>query len=134
MRSAWLVDIMRPPSLCVVILLCPTALCAPSNNSGSSPQLDFIAKQNHKLYFGTATNNDELNDTAYRALIDDNKMFGQITPANSMKWVSFNGGLLRIFYFEIDTVGRTQRSLLQAFSHSQLEIRLQNSQSRTPNS
>lgn len=50
--------------------------------------LNILAKQNHKLYFGTATNNAEfLNDTDYRHLIQDARMFGQLTPAHGMKWV-----------------------------------------------
>ncbi|KAF8920351.1 endo-beta-1,4-glucanase [Mucidula mucida] len=39
-----------------------------------------------KLYFGSATDNGELSDTAYKAILSDNEMFGQITPGNSMKW------------------------------------------------
>ncbi|KAI0037194.1 endo-1,4-beta xylanase [Vararia minispora EC-137] len=39
-----------------------------------------------KLYFGTATDNPELTDTAYVAILSQNTMFGQITAANSMKW------------------------------------------------
>ena len=39
------------------------------------------------MYFGTATDNPELTDTAYDAILDDGAMFGQITPGNSMKWV-----------------------------------------------
>ena len=41
-----------------------------------------------KLYFGTATNTDELQDDAdYFAILNDNRMFGQLTPAKAMKWV-----------------------------------------------
>ena len=50
-------------------------------------KLQTVAKAAGKLYFGTATDNPELTDTAYTAILDDNTMFGQITPANSMKWV-----------------------------------------------
>ncbi|KAJ6571408.1 endo-1,4-beta-xylanase A precursor [Mycena capillaripes] len=39
-----------------------------------------------KLYFGSATDNPELNDTAYTAILSDSTMFGQITPGNSLKW------------------------------------------------
>ncbi|KAJ6506232.1 endo-1,4-B-xylanase A [Mycena vitilis] len=39
-----------------------------------------------KLYFGSATDNPELTDTAYVATLSDNTLFGQITPGNSMKW------------------------------------------------
>ncbi|KAI0260410.1 endo-beta-1,4-glucanase [Gloeopeniophorella convolvens] len=52
----------------------------------STAKLHTVAKAAGKLYFGTATDNPELTDTAYTAILDDNTMFGQITPANSMKW------------------------------------------------
>ena len=48
---------------------------------------NIAAHQARKLYFGTATNNDELNDTAYFALLDNLTLFGQLTPAKAMKWV-----------------------------------------------
>ncbi|KAI0091087.1 glycoside hydrolase superfamily [Irpex rosettiformis] len=57
-----------------------------SPTSGSTAKLQTVAKSAGKLYFGTATDNSELSDTAYTAILDDNTMFGQITPANSMKW------------------------------------------------
>nr|BAO79520.1 endo-1,4-beta-xylanase [Irpex lacteus] len=52
----------------------------------SSAKLQTVATTAGKLYFGTATDNSELSDAAYTAILDDNTMFGQITPANSMKW------------------------------------------------
>ncbi|KAK0469753.1 endo-beta-1,4-glucanase [Desarmillaria tabescens] len=39
-----------------------------------------------KLYFGSATDNPELTDEPYVAILSNRNMFGQITPANSMKW------------------------------------------------
>ncbi|OBZ65534.1 Endo-1,4-beta-xylanase A [Grifola frondosa] len=48
--------------------------------------LNTAAKAAHKLYFGTATDNPELNDTAYVSILKQYKEFGQLTPANSMKW------------------------------------------------
>ena len=39
-------------------------------------------------YFGTATDNGELTDTTYTAILDDNKEFGQLTPGNGQKWDS----------------------------------------------
>lgn len=55
----------------------------------STTPLHQAARAAGKLYFGTATDNSELTDTAYVAKLDNNEMFGQITPANSMKWVSY---------------------------------------------
>ncbi|KAH9847488.1 endo-1,4-beta-xylanase C precursor [Lenzites betulinus] len=48
--------------------------------------LNKLAKAAGKLYFGTATDNNELTDQPYIAILDNNSEFGQITPANSMKW------------------------------------------------
>lgn len=53
-------------------------------------KLNTLAKASGKLYFGTATDNSELTDTAYTAILNDVTMFGQLTPANSMKWVCLN--------------------------------------------
>lgn len=51
-------------------------------------QLNQIATGAGKVYFGSATDNPELTDTAYVAILSDSTEFGQITPGNSMKWVS----------------------------------------------
>lgn len=39
-----------------------------------------------KLYFGTAVDNNDLSDATYKKLLANVADFGQITPANSMKW------------------------------------------------
>ncbi|KAJ3557946.1 hypothetical protein NM688_g1204 [Phlebia brevispora] len=62
----------------------PTGTALPTGTS--TAKLNTLAKAAGKLYFGSATDNPELTDTAYTAILDDNTMFGQITPANSMKW------------------------------------------------
>ncbi|KAK7032264.1 hypothetical protein VNI00_013223 [Paramarasmius palmivorus] len=60
-----------------------------------------VAKAAGKLYFGSATDNPELTDTAYVDILSDTALFGQITPGNSLKWdatepqrgtFSFDGG------------------------------------------
>jgi endo-1,4-beta-xylanase len=51
---------------------------------GSSNQL---AKAKGLKYFGSATDNSELTDTQYVAILSDINQFGQITPGNTMKWV-----------------------------------------------
>lgn len=48
--------------------------------------LNSAAKAFGKLYFGSATDNGELADSAYKAILSDANEFGQITPGNSMKW------------------------------------------------
>ncbi|KAI0749692.1 endo-1,4-beta-xylanase C precursor [Daedaleopsis nitida] len=62
----------------------PTTTASSPAPSGSG--LNSLAKAAGKLYFGTATDNGELSDTAYTAILDNNKEFGQLSPANSMKW------------------------------------------------
>ena len=53
----------------------------------SHANLNLLAKRERKLYFGTATDNPELTDKPYVKILDDSAMFGQLTPANAMKWV-----------------------------------------------
>ncbi|CEO59739.1 Putative Endo-1,4-beta-xylanase [Penicillium brasilianum] len=48
--------------------------------------LDTAAVAIGKLYFGTATDNPELTDTAYVTQLNNTNDFGQITPGNSQKW------------------------------------------------
>ena len=55
--------------------------------STSTAKLHTLATSKGKLYFGSATDNPELTNTAYTAILDDNTTFGQTTPTNSMKWV-----------------------------------------------
>nr|AEK97221.1 XynC [Phanerodontia chrysosporium] len=89
---------------------------AGGSTPSSSAKLHTLAKAAGKLYFGTATDNNELTDTAYTAILDDNTMFGQITPANSMKWdatepqqgvFTFSGG------DQIATLAKTNGMLLR---------------------
>jgi GH35 family endo-1,4-beta-xylanase len=50
-------------------------------------QLNQLAKAKGLKYFGSATDNSELTDTQYVAILSDINQFGQITPGNTMKWV-----------------------------------------------
>ncbi|RPD59549.1 endo-1,4-beta-xylanase C precursor [Lentinus tigrinus ALCF2SS1-6] len=59
-----------------------TASTTPSSTAG----LNTLAKAAGKLYFGSATDNPELSDSAYVKILSNAKEFGQITPGNSMKW------------------------------------------------
>ncbi|KAI1282390.1 family 10 glycosyl hydrolase [Xylaria sp. FL0933] len=67
-------------------MLYSTALTALLALPGASAQLNKLAKAAGKLYFGSATDNGELTDTAYVAILSDTDEFGQITPGNAMKW------------------------------------------------
>lgn len=53
---------------------------------GVSANLNQLAVAAGKKYFGTATDNGELTDTAYTAILNDTTEFGQITPGNGQKW------------------------------------------------
>ncbi|TGO13024.1 hypothetical protein BTUL_0078g00330 [Botrytis tulipae] len=49
-------------------------------------QLDTLAKAAGLKYFGSATDNGELTDAQYTAILSNNSQFGQITPGNTQKW------------------------------------------------
>ncbi|TEY47573.1 hypothetical protein BOTCAL_0304g00080 [Botryotinia calthae] len=49
-------------------------------------QLDTLAKAAGLKYFGSATDNGELTDTQYTAILSNTNQFGQITPGNTQKW------------------------------------------------
>lgn len=63
------------------------ALLALIPHATAQTGLNAAAKAAGKKYFGTATDNPELTTTAYVAILDNTQEFGQITAANSMKWV-----------------------------------------------
>ena len=50
-----------------------------------SAQLNRLAKEAGKLYFGTATDNPELVNSTYLSILTDTEEFGQLTPGNGMK-------------------------------------------------
>lgn len=54
--------------------------------TGANAQLNKLAVAAGLKYFGSATDNPELTDTAYTAILSDAEEFGQITPGNSQKW------------------------------------------------
>lgn len=65
----------------------------PTQGAGpnSPPYLNLLAKQAGKLYLGTATDQPgtgEDTDIAYQTILNDTRIFGQITPANGMKGVN----------------------------------------------
>lgn len=64
-----------------------TSKSATAPTATSTVALDKAAKAAGKLYFGTATDNPELDDTAYVTILNNTAMFGQLTPGNSLKWV-----------------------------------------------
>lgn len=54
--------------------------------NGANANLHQLAVAAGKLYFGSATDNSELSDSAYSAILANKNEFGQITPGNTQKW------------------------------------------------
>ncbi|CAK7224582.1 Endo-1,4-beta-xylanase 5 [Sporothrix bragantina] len=48
--------------------------------------LHTLAKANGLLFFGTATDTNLFNDSAYMQIVNDRNMFGILVPENSQKW------------------------------------------------
>jgi len=69
--------------------LLQTATALPA--SSSLPSLNVLARQQHKLWFGTAADipqtneNVEQTDAAYLSILTNANIFGAMTPANIMK-------------------------------------------------
>lgn len=53
---------------------------------GANANLNQLMKAAGKLYFGSATDNGELSDSAYTAILSNVNEFGQVTPGNTQKW------------------------------------------------
>ncbi|KIJ24741.1 glycoside hydrolase family 10 protein, partial [Sphaerobolus stellatus SS14] len=54
--------------------------------AATGPGLNKYGKAAGLKYFGSATDNPELTDMPYVAILSNTNEFGQITPGNSMKW------------------------------------------------
>ncbi|KAJ4419049.1 hypothetical protein N0V82_005172 [Gnomoniopsis sp. IMI 355080] len=52
----------------------------------ANAQLNKLAVAAGLKYFGSATDNGELTNTSYTAILSDSDEFGQITPGNTQKW------------------------------------------------
>ena len=76
------------PAIQAVVVPTPAASSALPTGTAQVTGLNALATAAGKLYFGSATQNDELSDTTYNAYLEVSQHFGQITPGNSMKWVS----------------------------------------------
>ncbi|MFG2039514.1 endo-1,4-beta-xylanase [Dactylosporangium sp. NPDC048998] len=67
-----------------VLLVAAVSTAAMVRAEAATPTLNALAAAKGK-YFGSATDNGELSDTAYTAILGGGE-FGQTTPGNSMKW------------------------------------------------
>lgn len=54
--------------------------------SAQAPGLNSLAQAAGKLFFGTATDTNNFNDTAYMQIVSNRDEFGILVPENSMKW------------------------------------------------
>lgn len=75
-------------------MLYGTALAALLALPGAQAQLNKLAKGAGLKYFGSATDNGELTDTAYVAILDNTDEFGQIVSV-----------LLLVFFFGLLSLG-----------------------------
>lgn len=71
-------------------LSCTSWPCLPDSSKEFLHDGPFKLRKKTKLtassYFGSATDNGELDDTDYVAILEDADEFGQITPGNTQKW------------------------------------------------
>ncbi|KAI9059911.1 glycoside hydrolase family 10 protein [Trametes sanguinea] len=72
--------------LAIAALACGTLASPTASTLFPKSGLNLAAKSARKLYFGTATNSEQWNDTTYFNILKNNAEFGQVTPANVMKW------------------------------------------------
>ncbi len=68
------------------LLLLSGLLASVSAQSPSQPGLHSLAVAAGKLFFGTATDTNLFNDTAYMSIVNDQNEFGILVPENSQKW------------------------------------------------
>ena len=79
-------------------LLLSITLVAAAPQAAAVTELNTLAQQQHgKVYFGSATDNPELTNAPYVAILSDRNMFGQTTATNSMKWVRRHTSMHLIF-------------------------------------
>ncbi|KIJ66930.1 glycoside hydrolase family 10 protein [Hydnomerulius pinastri MD-312] len=64
----------------------PTTTSSAPGTTSTATGLNNLAKAAGKVYFGSATDNSELTDNPYVTILNQTSEFGQLTPANSMKW------------------------------------------------
>lgn len=94
--------------------------------STASASLNTLAKSAGKLYFGTATDNSELSDEPYKAILSNSSIFGAVTPGNGQKW-QFTEPTQGTFSYdlgdEIVSLAETNQQLVRCHTlvwHSQL--------------
>ncbi|CDO74320.1 hypothetical protein BN946_scf184449.g5 [Trametes cinnabarina] len=87
MQFSLLASLVALVPLAVAIPASPVADANLPGSTANVAGLHAVARAAGKLYLGTATDNNELTNTAYTAILEAPNMFGQITAENSMKWL-----------------------------------------------
>jgi len=96
---------MWKPSIALLSLATSSTFAKPFNTPRQAQDgLNTAAKAFGKLYFGSATDNGELTDAEYTALLSDTNEFGQITPGNAMKWDTIEPSRGTFNYANGDTI------------------------------
>ncbi|KAF2181586.1 carbohydrate-binding module family 1 protein [Zopfia rhizophila CBS 207.26] len=110
----------------LTLLLAMTGIAASPFERRVADGLNTRAVAAGKEYFGSATNNPELTDTAYVTGLSNTADFGQITPGNAMKWDTIETSRGTFSYTkgdEIASLAKKNGQLLRCHTlvwHSQL--------------
>ncbi|ORY11443.1 putative endo-1,4-beta-xylanase [Clohesyomyces aquaticus] len=88
----------------LTVLLAATGSSATPFNRRATDGLNIRAVAAGKQYFGSATDNGELSNSAYLSGLSNTADFGQITPGNSMKWDSIEPSRGSFSYSGGDTI------------------------------
>ncbi|KAJ5579415.1 hypothetical protein N7450_008282 [Penicillium hetheringtonii] len=91
---------------CEVLALVAGILPQLAQGSG----LNTAAVAKGKLYFGSATDNPELTDTAYLTQLSNTDDFGQITPGNSQKWATIEPTQNQFSYTKGDVIANLAKA------------------------
>lgn len=97
---------------------------SPSPPAGQGLHSLFVASG--KLFFGTATDTNNINDVPYQAIATNQSEFGMIVPENSQKWEAVQPTLRQFVYNNSDVVASRAKANRQLFRchtltwHSQL--------------
>jgi hypothetical protein len=87
-HTSWLSLLaLASTAVCTAVQKRTAAASASLPGSTSTQYSALVSKSAGKVYFGSATDNPELTNSAYVAILSDTNYFAQLTPGNSMKWV-----------------------------------------------
>ncbi|KAK3674411.1 hypothetical protein LTR78_005880 [Recurvomyces mirabilis] len=76
----------------------------------TATELNTAAKAAGKVYFGTAVDNGDLGNSQYTSEEKNTADFGQITPANSMKWDAIEASRGKFTYTQGDVIANLAKT------------------------